>query len=137
MLYFFIWNCLSLLCGISFASDTAVLFKKVRHGIVHIGNKTKAGDDVLSEVKWLGTGFLVDKACTFATAKHVLKGVTEEGLVIRFQLPKDTSRVRTIPARVIYEDPDRDLAFLRIVEINKKPCQSGSLHTFSLFGWGP
>ena len=83
LLYLVTWIYFSLLCGVSVASDTVALFKEVRHGIVHIGNKTKTGDDDSSDVKWLGTGFLVDNACTFATAKHVLKGVTEEGLVIR------------------------------------------------------
>jgi S1-C subfamily serine protease len=125
---------LSLLCSNSFASDTAVLFKEVRHGIVHVGKKIKTVGDDSSDIKWLGTGFLIDRSCTFATAKHVLKGLAKEDLVIRFQIPRDTRKVRTIPARILYEYSDRDLAFLRIDEINNKPCRSGNLHNFSLYG---
>lgn len=132
-MHLIIWINFSLLCGVSVASDTTELFKEVRHGIVHIGKETKIEDVDSSEIKWLGTGFLVDDACTFATAKHVLKGVTKERILIRFQLPQDINKVRSIPARVLYEDPDIDLAFLRIDEINNRPCQSGSLHKFSLY----
>ena len=75
--------------GAEFSSfPTSKLFSEVRSGIVHVGlvNETvdEEGNKNLILEKWLGTGFVIDDMCTFATAKHILKGAPEEKLAIRF-----------------------------------------------------
>jgi S1-C subfamily serine protease len=103
-------------------------FEVARNGIIHIGEQTEQ-----SGIRWLGTGFVVDDACTFATAKHVLAGANREKIVVRFQLPQDKGRVKTIQARVLHEESETDIAFLKIDRINNAVCKSGSLHIFKLY----
>ncbi len=109
------------------------LFQSFRFGIVHIGLlSTGEKEDALTIEKWLGTGFVVDSECTFITAKHVLLNVDKQRVAIRFQLPSDLSKVRTLKVDVVYEDKTRDLAFLKIYKFNNQPCNSGRLHIFPL-----
>lgn len=111
-----------------------VSFDVVRNGIVHIGEQTREGIP-----RWLGTGFLVDERCTFATAKHVLVGTAGDRnrLVVRFQSPKDLSKVITVLVSVLHEDPESDLAFLRVRTVNNRPCSSGGLYVFRLASDAP
>jgi len=101
-------------------------FNKVRDGIIHVGQKSE------DKIKWLGTGFLVDDQCTFATAKHLFKKTDRDKIVIRFQVPQDRSKVVTLPARILYENDKTDIVFLKIDSINSAPCNSVSLHAFPL-----
>lgn len=108
-------------------------FDKLRSGIVHIGQRKKSdGSPTMDVEKWFGTGFLIDDRCTFLTAKHVVELAEKERLVLRFQLPQQRRLVRTVATRVLYEDPDKDLAFLRIDKIGDQPCRSGELYQFSV-----
>jgi hypothetical protein len=83
-------------------------------------------------VKWLGTAFLLDDSCTFATAKHLFRKAGKEKIVIRFQHPSDRSKVRTLPVRILYVDDRNDIAFLKLDYVNNKPCTSKDLHMFPL-----
>lgn len=108
-------------------------FWDYRSGIVHVGILTMPEPQKTPAIeRWLGTGFTVDEMCTFATAKHVLAVPDRNRIAVRFQLPQDPAQVRTLLARVLYESPTTDLAFLKIDEISKKPCRSGRLHVFAL-----
>lgn len=107
-------------------------FQVYRTGIVNVGT-VKQGQ-TLKQTVWRGTGFLVDKNCTYATALHLFPTLgTGDLIVIRFQLPSNPALARSIVARMHYQSPDTDLAFLRIDTINNKPCQTGLLHIFPLF----
>lgn len=113
------------------------LVQSSRSGIIHIGLlSTSEKENALTIEKWLGTGFVVDSECTFVTAKHVLRNVDKQRIAIRFQLPSELSRVRTLKAHVVYEDKARDLAFLKIYKLNNQPCNSGELHIFPLLKKG-
>lgn len=107
-------------------------FQVYRTGIVNVGTLKRG--QTLEQTVWLGTGFLVDKNCTYATALHLFPTQgTDDLIVIRFQLPSNPAHARSIVARMHYQSADTDLAFLRIDTINNKPCQTGSLHIFPLF----
>jgi S1-C subfamily serine protease len=114
------------------SNQETISFEQLRKGIIHIGQQKQGSTSPTDIEKWLGTGFLVDNQCTFVTAKHVVELGDKEHLVIRFQQPQHPELVITLPIKVIYEDPDKDLAFLRIDKIGNKPCLSGELHVFSL-----
>jgi hypothetical protein len=43
--------------------------------------------------------------------------------MIRFQLPENRSRVLSLPAIILFEDEQRDLAFLRALRPDGKPCR--------------
>ncbi len=117
------------------AASVAEQFETARHGILHIGMyQAQPADSKLPRpIRWLGTGFAVDQTCTFVTAKHVLSDTDKKEIVVRFQLPDDPGRVRTLPARVLWENPTRDLAFLKIDQFGGQPCQSGKLHVFPIY----
>ena len=103
------------------------LFRTARSTIVHIGLK-KAGQRTPFEIQgFLGTGFLVDDRCTFATAKHVVSGPHFDNLVLRFQSSQDPGKSGNTTVRVLYEDSETDLAFLRVDRLNNKPCRSATL----------
>lgn len=112
-------------------ASQAALFDGWRGGIVHIGETKK--DDAQIIERWLGTGFLIDGNCTFATAKHIFHNADKGRIATRIQNPQNRSTVITRPAKVIYEDKNSDIAFIRTGLINEKPCASGSLHVFALF----
>jgi len=124
-----------LLPKVGLSQDTAQIFNEIRNGLVHIGMKnTKNGVGSIEVEKWLGTGFAVDDVCTFATAKHVIKSVDPSSIIIRFQIPTDSTKVRTVSARILYEDAKKDISFLKIDKFNNKPCKSRSLYRFKLSG---
>lgn len=134
----FIFCSIFFLLQICNASDDSflnysTLFKDMRSGIVHIGliSSESKPENIIIE-KWLGTGFLVDSESTFITAKHVLKNIDKEKIAIRFQLPSDLLKVRTLKADLIYQDDKKDLAVLKIFQFKKKPYKSGELHIFPL-----
>ena len=119
---------------LGFAAGLAERFGQDRHGVVHVGMyQGESQEAQLRSIKWLGTAFLVDQQCTFATAKHILAGANLKEIVVRFQFPNDLSRVRTLPVRVLYQSPNEDIAVLKIDQFSGKPCESGSLHAFQLF----
>lgn len=105
-------------------------FDTIRDGIVHVGVKV---DSKGTEFDWRGTGFVIDSSCTFVTAKHVLRNVNPEQLVIRFQIPRNRGMVRTLSARIVYQHETKDIAFLRIDTYQGQPCTSGELHVFSMY----
>jgi S1-C subfamily serine protease len=105
---------------------------ELRSGIGHIGQRERSGGPNIKVEKWLGTGFLVDQRCTFATAKHVFAKADKERIVIRYEIAHEPSKVGTAPARIIYEDPKTDLAFLHIDYIDGNPCRTGRHHSFQL-----
>jgi S1-C subfamily serine protease len=107
-----------------------ILIHNYRNGVVHVGQLQDETET--KNIKWLGTAFLVDESCTFATAKHIFNNANREKLVIRFQLPSDLSKVRTLRARVLYEDSKSDIAFLKIDSFNNQPCNSKNLYSFPL-----
>jgi S1-C subfamily serine protease len=111
-------------------SQSKINFNIARDGIVHIGAKS---DSISEKIIWCGTGFAVDSICTFITAKHVLRNINKERIVIRFQIPNDRTRVRTVSARVLFEHATKDIAFLRIDSIGNHSCKSGSLYNFKIF----
>ncbi len=115
-------------------SNHKILFKDIRSGIAHIGliSQESTSENITIE-KWLGTGFLVDSKCTFITAKHVLKSIDKERIAIRFQLPSDLSKVRTLKATLLYQDDKKDLAVLKLYEIENRPYNSGNLHKFPVY----
>ncbi len=99
-------------CGSATSAESentaAKLFSKFRSSVVHIGQRI----DGKSEPVWLGTGFLVDGSCTFATAKHILLplGNTPPDLAIRVEHPDDRSQSGTGEAHVLYEDQEGNLS---------------------------
>lgn len=105
-------------------------FVGIRDGLVHVGQATAAGKADLD--KWLGSGFVIDKNCTIATAKHLFKDADRERIIVRFQLPQDRSKIRTLTARVLYEHPTIDLAFLQMISPDREPCRSGLLRILPL-----
>lgn len=106
------------------------IMEKYKTGIFHIGQLIGGGEN--SDIEWLGSAFLLDDNCTFATAKHIFKNVNRENLVIRFRLPDDITIVRTTPIRILYEDFKSDLAFLKIDSWNNQPCKSKRFYSFNI-----
>jgi len=101
---------------------------KYRTGIFHVGQSVE--EKGKKGVQWLGTAFLLDDCCTFATAKHIFKKADRKKIVIRFVVPKDKTKIKTLGARILYEDPVSDLAFLKVDKLGNQPCRSGSLYSF-------
>jgi len=106
------------------------IMEKYKTGIFHIGQLIGSGEN--SDIEWLGSAFLLDDNCTFATAKHIFKNVNRENLVIRSLLPDDKTTVRTIPIRILYEDFQSDLAFLKIDSWDGQPCKSKRSYSFNI-----
>ena len=109
-------------------------FDVYRNGIVHIGRLPPAAQLKTDNPSWIGTGFLVDGQCTFATAKHVIDLVGDGQLVVRLQPPQDRRQTVTRVARVLYRDDANDIAFIRVDRVNDGPCVSsgGGSYIFSL-----
>jgi len=88
----------------------------IQKSVVLIGQARRPAEgDNLVVQHTLGTGFLVDREYTVATVrsrftKHVDKG----RLVVKFRSPFDRNRFQILPARILCEFPDKDLAFLRV-----------------------
>jgi hypothetical protein len=106
------------------------VFTKIRDGLVHIGQTKDAGKIELE--KWLGSGFFVDESCTVATAKHLFSQADKNRLLVRFQLPKDRNRVRTLIAKYLYEYKSKDIAFLMVQMPDGEPCKLGDLKPLPL-----
>jgi len=106
------------------------IMEKYKTGIFHIGQLI--GSDENSDIEWLGSAFLLDDTCTFATAKHVFKNANKENLVVRFRHPDDNTTVLTLPIRILYEDSKSDLAFLKIDTVNNQPCKSKINYSFNI-----
>ena len=76
----------------------------------------------------MGTGFFIQDSerCTLLTAKHVLNpsnrpGLDRDNLKVRMIYPPGGDVLASFPVSVFYEDPQLDLAFLRV----KEPCGIG------------
>lgn len=110
-------------------ANAEFVFEIFRGGIIQVGTRNEN-----ENIQWHGTGFVVDKQCTFVTAKHVLKDKYQSNIVIKFQDPNDRTTVKTVDARIMYSHPKTDLIFLRVDPINGNPCNSGDLHVFNLPG---
>ena len=103
------------LCGAGPAAEAAdsppvTLYERVRGSVAHLGWAGMQGDQ--AAIQWLGTAFLVDDRCTLATAKHVIDGVKDDQLIVRFQ-DKDGETAKTFSARLLSQDDVSDLAFLK------------------------
>jgi hypothetical protein len=105
-------------------------FIKIRDGLVHVGQAKEAGKAELE--KWLGSGFFVDYSCTVATAKHLFTDADRTRLLIRFQIPKKRNEVRTVAAKILYEYPSKDIAFLTVQMPDGQPCKLGDLRPLPL-----
>ena len=106
------------------------IMEKYKTGIFHIGQLIGSGEN--SDIEWLGSAFLLDDKCTFATAKHIFKNANKENLVVRFCLIDDNTIVRTVPIRILYEDFQSDLAFLKIDSWDGQPCKSKRSYSFNI-----
>ena len=111
---------LTLVCAFakpSFAIDPAI--QAIRNAVVHIGRANESNTEV---EKWHGTGFVVtsrspsspDTMCIVMTAKHVIAGKDRKRLVGAFQLAKDRARYEFMPAEVIDDAAEKDIALLRL-----------------------
>ncbi len=125
---FLAWFLAVYLAPYAFCEGEQFSFNEFRSGIVHVGQSETVEQG--NQVSWFGTGFLVDGRCTFVTAKHIFRNANRDHVVVRFQLPQNKNRIRTLPAKIIFEDPGNDLAFLRIDRFNNQLCGSSKLHTF-------
>jgi hypothetical protein len=110
------------------AAEQTTVLDVMRFSIFHIGAEATPG----ASIAWAGTGFLVDAACTIATATHVIADIPPEQLVVRTRVTTDRSRTATRHARVIYRAPMADVAFLRADRVNDQPCNSGNFRVFEL-----
>ena len=106
------------------------IIEKYKTGIFHIGQLIGSGEN--PNIEWLGTAFLLDDNCTFATAKHIFENTNKDNLVIRFRLPDDNTIALTLPIRILYEDFKSDLAFLKIDSVNNQPCKSKINYSFNI-----
>lgn len=110
--------------------STDFSFNRFRHGIFHVGQMKEPPPT--SNIDWLGTAFLVDKNCVLATAKHLFKNVDRNSIVVRFQPPKIANRVGTFISKIIYEDPSKDLVFLKIMFCDQCPLYRFGAYIFDL-----
>ena len=92
------------------------MISALQKSVVLIGQARKSAEGGrLIMQHTLGTGFLIDGEYTVATirsrfTKHVDKG----RLVVKFRSPSGGDRFQILPARLLFEFPDKDLAFLRV-----------------------
>jgi hypothetical protein len=91
------------------------MVRTLRNGLAHVG--FTSADEGAVQLRWLGTGFLVDKRCTVVTAKHILQDLPGERLIVRFEHPGKLGRSLTFNARLSSTDPERDLAYLSLAEL--------------------
>jgi S1-C subfamily serine protease len=125
LLFFVLSTCLGL--GLSHDranaqdADTArelrkAVISEIQKSVVLIGEarKSSEGDELVLQ-HTLGTGFLVDRKYTVATVRSRFTKYVDKGrLVVQFRSPSDRDRFRILPARVLFEFPNKDLAFLRV-----------------------
>ncbi len=86
------------------------VFTNIRDAVVHVGQFKQDGESKIGQL--LGSGFFVDQNCTVVTAKHLLENVDKERLYIKYIPVEDRNRFQTLPVEVMYEDENKDLAFL-------------------------
>lgn len=122
----------SLICGVfpDVHAEEHNAFTSLRDALVHVGQIKEAGRPRLD--MWLGTGFFVDERCTVATAKHLFNEANKERIIIRFIDPRNRQKAWTRRAKIIYEDPDKDLAFLQVLVASGKPCELGLMKALPL-----
>lgn len=113
-------------------AEGAGWYQQVRLGMAHIGQAGYSGES--AAVQWLGSGFLVDRECTVATALHILEGIPSDSVVVRFLDPDDADAVRTYATRIVFQDSERDIALLRFGPPRnaKRLCRSDSFRPFPL-----
>jgi S1-C subfamily serine protease len=112
--------------------DLASILRPLRAGLAHVGYTSAAEGGV--QLQWLGSGFLVDRRCIVVTAKHLLKDVPSDRIVVRFEHPVEPDSALTFNAKIAVTDPDRDLAYLSVAELpgGTNACQAGSLKPLPL-----
>lgn len=86
------------------------LLGRMREALVHVGRAEAVADTLV--VRWLGSGALVDRDCTIVTARHILGDVPEGTLTVRLHSAGEGAAL-TLGARVLHEDENGDLAWLR------------------------
>ena len=119
---------LAILAGCTYpytASKEHRLFSSIRDAVVHVGQFKQYGDSEIGQL--LGSGFFVDKNCRVATAKHLLENANKKKIYIKYIPPEDRNRFQTHLVEVIYEDENKDLAFLKA-----KNCYSKTIKPLPL-----
>ncbi len=111
-------------------SEEPNAFTKLRDALVHVGQIRETEKPQLD--MWLGTGFFVDERCTIATAKHLFNVANRERIIIRFIDPHNRKKAWTRSAKIIHEDPHKDIAFLRVSVSSGESCELGPMKTLSL-----
>jgi S1-C subfamily serine protease len=88
----------------------------IQKSVVLIGQARRPAEgDNLVVQHTLGTGFLVDRKYTVATVRSRFSKYVDKGrLVVKFRSFFDPTTFQVLPARILYEFPDKDLAFLRV-----------------------
>jgi S1-C subfamily serine protease len=107
-------------------------YASFKPGLVHVGISTISGD--LVAIQWLGSGLLIDKECTVATARHILDGVDMDRVILRLLHPDSAQGARTYSAEVLWEDPDTDRIFLGFggAALGRKLCRADTFRPFAL-----
>ncbi len=88
----------------------------IQKSVVLVGQARRSaeGDNLIVQ-HTLGTGFLVDRKNTVATVRSRFTKYVDKGrLVVKFRSPFDPTSFQVLPARILYEFADKDLAFLRV-----------------------
>lgn len=109
------------------SSAESIEFSKWRYGVVLIGHQKEASP----APDWLGTGFFVNKGdrCIIATAKHLFtKAVDRNRLQIAVRSSVQVGMKLSRKATLVYEDPNRDMAFLD----TSVDCTKEKAHTFTI-----
>ena len=92
------------------------MISALQKSVVLIGQARKSAEGgrlVLQHT--LGTGFLVDGEYTVATVRSRFTKYVDRGrLVVKFRSPSGGDGFQILPAGILYEFPDKDLAFLRV-----------------------
>ena len=121
---------LALLAGCTYpytASKQHRLSSNIRDAVVHVGQFKEYGESEIGQL--LGSGFFVDQNCRVATAKHLLENANKKRIYIKYIPSEDRNRFQTLLVEVIYEDENKDLAFLK-----PKNCYSKTIKPLPLIG---
>lgn len=119
---------LALLTGCTFPytrSKQHRLFTNIRDAVVHVGQFNQFGESEIGQL--LGSGFFVDQDCSVATAKHLFENTDKKRIYIKYIPIEDRNRFQTLAVEMIYEDENKDLAFLR-----PKNCYSKTIKPLPL-----
>src|SRR5262245_48748680 len=116
---------------VAFADPSpAVALERIRSSLLHLAQAADPGSNRIEQ--WLGTGFVIDSTCTFATARHVLDLADRQRIIVRHLTAADRSKARTLTATVLWEDPEHDLAYLRFKLPDGKTCADDELRPLPL-----